>query len=82
VLLWFDAEAEVLASLQDQLESGDTTALTNSLTVGIWMPAFKEVRQLPGFKTLLRDAGLVDLWRERGWPDLCRPAGTDDFACD
>jgi TolB-like protein len=82
VLLWLGAKEEVLATLQDQLESGDTTALTNSLTVGIWMPAFKEVRQLPGFKTLLRDTGLVDLWRERGWPDLCRPSGTEDFTCD
>jgi TolB-like protein len=82
VLMWFGAEEDVLGVLQDYLESNESILLSNSLQMGIWMPAFKEVRQFPGFKTFLRDVKLVDLWRERGWPDLCRPLGEDDFVCD
>jgi tetratricopeptide (TPR) repeat protein len=82
VLLWFGANEEVLATLRDDLENVDNTALANYIGTSIWMPFFHEVRQLPGFKPLLRDAGLVDLWRARGWPDLCRPVGGEDFACN
>ncbi len=81
-LKWFGADEEILAFMQDSLEKEDTVALGNLIESGVWMPAFKETRQLPGFTDFLNDVGLVDLWRERGWPDLCRPLGADDIFCD
>lgn len=50
--------------------------------VYLWLPQFREMRQLPEFKTLLRDIGIVAHWDAYGWPAVCRPLGRDDFACD
>jgi len=49
----------------------------------VWLPLFRDMRQLPGFKDLLREIGLVDYWRETGdWGDFCRPVGDNDFECE
>jgi TolB-like protein/DNA-binding winged helix-turn-helix (wHTH) protein len=50
--------------------------------VYLWLPQFKEIRQLPEFKALLRDIGIVAHWEEYGWPATCRRLDRDDFECD
>jgi hypothetical protein len=48
----------------------------------LWLPQFKQMRQLPEFRTLLREIGIVAYWQEYGWPPICRPVRGDDFKCD
>jgi TolB-like protein/DNA-binding winged helix-turn-helix (wHTH) protein len=50
--------------------------------VFLWLPQFRQMRQLPAFKELLREIGIVGYWRQYGWPTVCRPARGDDFDCD
>ena len=50
--------------------------------VYLWLPQFKEMRQLPEFKALLREIGIVAHWEEYGWPAICRPLDGDDFTCN
>jgi tetratricopeptide (TPR) repeat protein len=48
----------------------------------LWLPQFKQMRQLPEFKTLLREIGIVAYWQQYGWPTACRLVRDDDFTCD
>ena len=48
----------------------------------VWLPVFKEVRQLPRFKEYLKKIGLVDYWNKFGWPDMCHQLDNGDFECD
>ena len=50
--------------------------------VFLWLPQFKQMRQLPAFKALLREIGIVAYWQRYGWPAICRPGPGDDFECD
>ncbi len=56
---------------------------SDNVSLAIFHPIHRGIRQLPAFKTYVRDIGLYDYWRESGnWADLCRPVGDDDFVCD
>ncbi|MFC1839221.1 adenylate/guanylate cyclase domain-containing protein [Thermodesulfobacteriota bacterium] len=57
---------------------------TRNMGLWIWLPVFREVRQLPQFKEYVKGIGLLEYWKEFGWPDsnICHPVGDDDFECD
>lgn len=50
--------------------------------VHIWMPLFRDVRQLEEFRDYMREIGMVDVWQDLGWPYRCEQAGRDDFRCN
>ncbi|MCP5144517.1 MAG: winged helix-turn-helix domain-containing protein [Gammaproteobacteria bacterium] len=39
----------------------------------VWLPIFKEVRQLPEFAPLLARSGLIEFWQVNAFPDICHP---------
>ena len=48
----------------------------------VWVPLYRDVRQLDEFEDYMRETSMVDEWIARGWADLCQQISGRDFFCN
>lgn len=53
----------------------------SDISVRMWSPAGKPIRQLPEFSTFLREQGYHDLWDKYGAPDMCSKSANGHYVC-
>jgi hypothetical protein len=47
----------------------------------VWVPLYRDVRQLDEFEDYMRETGMVDEWIAHGWTELCEQVAGREFHC-